>query len=81
MRHSMIDESIVVNMLILVGNYTSVAPAFSTFALQNKVETVAGNTIMQRNNIVVNAAVSLLFNINIAYTHIPGMGFFQAIKT
>ena len=79
-RHGVIDESVVVNMLIPISNHTSVAPAFGTLAFQNKVETVACNAIMQRNNIVVYAAVGLLLNINIANTHVFDMGFFQAIQ-
>ena len=63
-RHGVINESVVVNMLIPISNHTSVAPAFGTFAFQNKVEAVACNAIMQRNNIVVYAAVGLLLNIN-----------------
>ena len=48
MTHLMIDERIVINHLVLIGNHTTIAEALSSLALEYEVKTVAGNTVMKR---------------------------------
>jgi hypothetical protein len=56
MTHLMIDERIVINHLVLVGNHTTIAEALSSLALEYEVEAVAGNTVMKRDDVMVYTA-------------------------
>ena len=80
MTHLMIDERIVVNHLVLVGNHTTIAEALSSLALEYEVKTVAGNTVMKRDDVMVYTAVSLLLDINVADTAVLVMSLLQAIE-
>ena len=80
MTHLMIDERIVINHLVLVGNHTTIAEALSSLALEYEVKTVAGNTVMKRDDVMVHAAVSLLLDIHVAYTAVLVMSLLQAIE-
>lgn len=53
MTHLMIDERIVINHLVLVGNHTTIAEALGSLALEYEVKTVAGNTVMKRDDVMV----------------------------
>ena len=76
----MIDERIVINHLVLVGNHTTIAEALSSLALEYEVKTVAGNTVMKRDDVMVHAAVSLLLDINVADTAVLVMSLLQTIE-
>ena len=80
MTHLMIDKRIVVNHLVLIGNHTTIAEALSSLALEYKVETVAGDTVMKRDDVMVHAAVSLLLNVNVADTTVLVMSLLQTIE-
>ena len=49
----MVDERVVVDVLCLVGYHATVAPALGTFTLQHHVETVAGDSIVQSDYVMV----------------------------
>ena len=80
MRYLMINECVIVNMLLFVGNYTAITVTFCPLAFENEVKTVASDPIMQCDYIMIDTAVSLLLYINIAHTDILQMGFFKAIE-
>ena len=46
MLHLVIDNRIVVNMLFLVGNDTSIEHTLGTLATESKIDTVACHSIM-----------------------------------
>ena len=80
MTHLMIDERIVINHLVLVSNHTTIAETLSSLALEYEVKSVAGNTVMKRDDVMVHAAVSLLLNINVADTTVLVMSLLQTIE-
>ena len=80
MRHLMDDERIIVHMLLFVGNHTAAAGTFSTFTAKNKVQLVARDTIMQRNDIMVDTTVGLLVDIDVADADILGMRLLHTIE-
>ena len=80
MTHLMIDKRIVINHLVLVGNHTTIAETLSSLALEYEVKTVAGNTVIKRDDVMVHAAVSLLLDINVADTAVLVMSLLQAIE-
>ena len=80
MSHLMINECIVIHHLILIGNDTTIAETFCSLALEHQVETVAGDTIMKGNHIMVHTAVGLLLYINIADTTVLVMSLLKTIK-
>ena len=80
MRHSMVDERIVVNLLRRVGNDTAIAPALCSLTLESEVQHVARNAIMKCYHVMIDTAGSLLLNVDITHTGVLEMGFFQAIE-
>ena len=80
MTHLMIDKRIVINHLVLIGNHTTITEALGSLALEYKVETVAGDTVMKRDDVMVHAAVSLLLNVNVADTTVLVMSLLQTIE-
>ena len=80
MTHLMIDKRIVVNHLVLIGNHTTITKALGSLALEYKVETVAGDSVMKRDDVMVHAAVSLLLDINVADTTVLVMSLLQTIE-
>ena len=63
--HCVVDYGIVINVLMLVGNYTTVQETFATFAAESQIELIAGYSIMKRDNVVRHTAVALLVDVNI----------------
>src|SRR5574344_2297372 len=80
MTHLMIYQCVIVHMLLLVGNDTSIAEALAAFTLECEVQTIAGNAIMQGNHVMIHMTVSLLLYIYITYAYIFGMSLFQTIQ-
>ena len=80
MWHLVNYERVIINMLLLVGNYTAVALALSTFTTEGKVEFIAGNTVVQSDDVVVYTTVSLLIDVNIAQAHVLIMCLLHAIE-
>ena len=80
MTHLVVDERIVIYHLVLIGNHTTIAEALSSLALEYEVKTVAGDTIMKRDDVMVYTAVSLLLNVNVADTTVLVMSLLQTIE-
>src|SRR5574344_2174600 len=80
MTHLMIYQCIIVHMLLLVGNDTSIAEALTTFTFEREIQTITVYTIMQCNDVMIHMTVSLLLYIYIAYAYIFGMSLFQTIQ-
>ena len=80
MGHLVIYQRIVVHMLIPVGYDTAVALAFRAFALEHQVKSIAGDAIVQGDDVVVDTAVCLLLNIDIADACILVMCLLQAVQ-
>ena len=74
------NQRVVIHVLLLIGYHTTIALTLSPLARESEVELVARNTVMQRNYIVVHTAVSLLVDIDIAYTHILMVCFLHAVE-
>ena len=51
--HLMVDERVVVDVLCLVGYHAAVAPALGTFTFKHHVKTVACDSVMQSDYIMV----------------------------
>ena len=45
-RNLMIDERIIVNVLLFVGNHTTIAMTFGAFSFENKVKAIARYSIV-----------------------------------
>lgn len=73
MTYLMVDERVVVHMLRLVGNDTTVAEAFRSFALEDEVEFVARDAVVQGDDVMIDTTVALLFDIDIADAAVLGM--------
>ena len=80
MPYCVVDNRIVVNVLVLVCNYTTVAKALTAFTLEHEIEFVARNTVVQCDDIMVDTAVSLLLDINVGNAHILGVGLLQTVQ-
>ena len=80
MWYAMGDECIVIDMLLLVGNDASVALALGSLARESEVQTVAGDAVVQGNDVVVDAAIGLLVNIYIADANILIVCLLQAVE-
>ena len=80
MTHLMIDDSIVVHMLLLVGDDTSVEHALGTLATEREVNTIAGHSIMQGDDIMIESAVGILIDIQVAHAHVLRMRLLKAIE-
>ena len=48
----MVDKRIVINMLILVSNHTTITETFATLTLKDKVEHVSSYSIVQRDDVM-----------------------------
>ena len=80
MGHLVSDEGIVVDMLLLVGNHTSIALAFGSLARESQVESVASDAVVEGDDIMVHTTMTLLVDIDIAHTNILGVSLFQTIQ-
>ena len=74
------NQRVVVYMLLLVGYHTTIALTLGSLTREGKVEFIAGNTIMEGDDIVVHTTIGLLIDIDIAHTDIFGMRLFEAIQ-
>ena len=63
--HCVVDDGIVINVLMLIGNYTTVQETFAAFTTESQIEFVAGYSIMKRDNVVRHTTIALLFDVNI----------------
>ena len=80
MRHLVGNQRVVVNVLMLVGYHASIALALGTFAREGQVEPVAGDAVVQGDDVMVDATVALLVDIDIAYPYVLMVGFFHTIQ-
>ena len=80
MRCLMGNERVVVDVLLLIGYHTAIALALGTLAREREVEFVAGDTIVQGDDIVVDTAVGLLVDIDIAHAYILIMGLLETLE-
>ena len=67
-------------MLLLVCNDASIENTLGTLATESEVNTVAGHSIMQGDDIVIKTGVSLLVYIQIADTNVLGMCLLKTIE-
>ena len=79
MWHLVTYQRVVVYMLLLVGNHTTVTLALGTLTAEGKVELIAGYTVVQGDDVVVNTTVCLLVDLYITYTNVLGVSFLEAI--
>ena len=79
-RHLVNYQRVVIYVLLLVGNHTSVALALGTLATEGQVELVTGNTVVQGDDVVVYTTVGLLVDIHVAYAYILMMRLLHAIE-
>ena len=80
MRYLVSDKRVVVDVLLLISDHTTVALTLGTLTRKSQVELVAGDAVVQSDDIVVHPTVSLLVDIDIAQAHILIMGLFEAIE-
>ena len=80
MPHLMINKCIIIYHLILISNHATIAETLSTFSLEHQIETVASDTIMKCNHIMVHTAIGLLLDIHIADTTVLIMSLLQTIE-
>ena len=80
MGHFMRDEGVVVDLLLLIGNHTAVALALSPLAREGEVELIAGDAVVEGDDVVVHTAVGLLIYIDVAHTNILIMCLLKTIE-
>ena len=80
MRHMMGDERIIIHMLLLVCNHTAIALALSPLAREGEVELIAGDAVVEGDDVVVHTAVGLLVYIDVAHTNILIMCLLKTIE-
>ena len=80
MWHLVNNERVVIDMLLLVGDDAAIALALGALAREGEVELVARRTIVQRDDVVVDAAVALLVDIDIADANVLVVRLLQAIE-
>ena len=78
--HTVGDEGVVVDMLLLVGDDTAVALALGALAREGEVETVAGGAVVQGDDVMVHAAVGLLVDVDVAEAYILMMCLLHTIE-
>ena len=78
--HAVVDERIVVHMLLLVGNHTSVEVRLRPFAGECHVRAVARQSVVQCEIIKAHHAVALLVDIHIAETAVLHVRLFQFVQ-
>ena len=76
----MVYHRIVVYVLLPVGHDTAAEITFSTLAFEYKVGTIACNSVVKCDDIVIHPTVGLLLDIHIAHPDILVMGFLQTVK-
>ena len=74
------DKRIVVHMLLLVGDDATITMTFGTFAREGQVKLIAGDAIVQRDDVMRDATVGLLVDIDIADAHVLVVCLFQAVE-
>ena len=79
-RHAMGNQRVIIDMLLFVGNHATVAMTLSSLAREGQVELIAGDAVMQRDDIMIDTTVSLLVDIHIAHAYILIMGLLQTIE-
>ena len=55
--YRVINNGIVINVLMFVGNNTTIQETFATFAAESKVELVACYTVVKCNNIMRHTTI------------------------
>ena len=73
-------QRVVVDVLLLVGNDTAVALALGTLAGECQVQLVAGDAIVKGYDVVVDAAVGLLVDIDVAHAYVLVVGLLHAVQ-
>ena len=80
MRYFMRNQRVVVYMLLLIGYHTTIALTLGSLTREGKVELIAGNTIMEGDDIVVHTTIGLLVDVDIAHADVLGVRLFEAIQ-
>ena len=80
MRHLVRDERVVIHMLMLIGNDTTIAVAFRPLAREGEVELVTGDAVVQGDDVVVDPTVGLLVDIYITHAHVLGVRLLHAVE-
>ena len=75
-----VDERVVVHMLAFVAYHATIAEALGTLAVEREVEAIAGHSVVEGDDIVVDTAGALLVDIDIAHADVLVMGFLETIK-
>lgn len=78
--HLVVYERIVVHALCLVGDDASVAAALGSLASEGEVEAVDGGAVVEGDDIVVDAAVGLLLDKDVAGAGVAYVGLFHAVE-
>ena len=80
MRHMVRYQRVVIDVLLLVSYHATVARALSPLAYQVEVQLITCHSVMQRDDVMVHSAVSLLLDIYIAHTGILVVRLLQTIE-
>ena len=73
--HTVINQGVVIHMLLLVGNDTTVEVSLGTLARKGHFTTVTGQSVVQSDGIERHVAVGLLVYIQIAEAFVLHMSF------
>ena len=76
----MVNKCVIVYMLGLVGNHTAAEVALRSLTIEYEVCTIACDTIMQSDHIMVDTAVGLLVDKEVADPYISGVRLLEAIE-
>ena len=79
MGHGMGNQRVVVYVLLLVGHHATIGRTLGTLAPEGEHQAVACHAIVERDDMVVYAAIGLLLHVHVAHAHIPIMGLLQTV--
>ena len=80
MSHLMVYQCVVVHMLVLVGNDAPIAVAGSSFTLEHELKHIAGDAVLQRDDVMVDTAASPLLYVDIGQPYVLAVGCLEAIE-
>ena len=76
----MVDDGVIVHVLLLIGDDTTRQTTLGTFSAEHLERVVAGDAVVQCDDIMVDPAAGLLLDVDVAQANILFVGLFHAVE-